>query len=234
MTVDIHHLPLHAIQDDDRYQPYPNMNPDEFESLLASMQAGFWPTHPILVDEDNYILCGHMRYKAARHLGLDVVPVQILTGLTEAQKMQRALVDNAARRQRLDDDARLAIARSLLRDFGSWSDRAIAGGAGLSPTTVGKLRKAVTPTTVHVDSRRVGLDGRAREVPARAPADLEHAEHDRLVKDVRALGGTAVSDDIQQEIVAAFEKQQYTAEKAGFTLGYIEALRARGLLGKHR
>ena len=231
---DIRYLPLDAIHNDDRYQPYPNMAPDEFESLLASLQSGFWPTHPILLDEEHHILCGHMRFKAARHLGLAQVPVQILSGLSEAQKMQRALVDNAARRQRLDEDARLAIARQLLRDFSNWSDRAIAGGAGLSPTTIGKLRKAVLPASVQVDSRRVGLDGRVREVATQASVDLEQAEHERLVKDVQALGGTAVPDDVQAEIVAAFEKQAYTAEKAGFTLGSIEALRARGLLGKRR
>lgn len=227
-------LPVEHIVDDDRYQPYPNMAPDEFEALLASMQSGFWPTHPLLVDDDYRILCGHMRYKAAKRLRLERVPVEVLSGLSEAQKMQQALIDNAARRQRLDEDARLAIARQLLRDFATWSDRAIAGGAGLSPTTVGKLRKTMTPG-VHVDtSTRIGLDGKRYAAPAGKAMDLEQDEHDRLVKDVRELSGSAVPDDIRDEIVDAFEKQSYTREKAGYVLGYIDALRAHGLLAKRR
>jgi ParB-like nuclease domain len=129
---DIYYLPLDAIQDDDRYQPYPNMAPDEFESLLASMQSGFWPTHPILVDEDKHILCGHMRYKAARHLGLEQVPVQILSGLSEAQKMcssRQRRSGSAARRGHIDSELSGQLDLSLPTPYVSGYDYAVSDQA---------------------------------------------------------------------------------------------------------
>jgi DNA modification methylase len=47
-----------------------------------------------LVGEDGGIIAGHGRLAAARRLGLDEVPVIVLSGLTETQRRQLVLADN--------------------------------------------------------------------------------------------------------------------------------------------
>ena len=55
-------------------------------------QFGF--TNPLLVDENNVILAGHARWRAAKALGLKSVPVIALRGLSEAKKRAYVLADN--------------------------------------------------------------------------------------------------------------------------------------------
>ena len=55
-------------------------------------QFGF--TSPIIVDENNIILAGHGRRLAAKHLGLEVVPIRVVSGLSEAEKRVCLLADN--------------------------------------------------------------------------------------------------------------------------------------------
>jgi DNA modification methylase len=61
------------------------------------------------VDQDMVIVVGHTRYQAAQKLGLDKVPVQIATGLTEAQIKAYRLLDNRANQDALWDDDMLKI-----------------------------------------------------------------------------------------------------------------------------
>ena len=49
---------------------------------------------PILIDEDNMILCGHGRLLAAQHLKMSSVPTLRAAGLSEAQKRAFVLADN--------------------------------------------------------------------------------------------------------------------------------------------
>jgi DNA modification methylase len=55
-------------------------------------QFGF--TVPIIVDENNVILAGHGRWLAAQHLGLPLVPVVVLSGLSDAERRAYLLADN--------------------------------------------------------------------------------------------------------------------------------------------
>jgi DNA modification methylase len=55
-------------------------------------QFGF--TAPIIVDENNVILAGHGRWLAAQHLGLELVPVVVLSGLSDAERRAYLLADN--------------------------------------------------------------------------------------------------------------------------------------------
>lgn len=63
---------------------------DRIASLILRM--GF--TAPILVDETDGILAGHGRLAAAKKLGLELVPVVVLTHLTAAEKRAYILADN--------------------------------------------------------------------------------------------------------------------------------------------
>ena len=49
---------------------------------------------PIVIDKNNIIVCGHTRYKAAKKLGLDVVPCVVADDLTDEQIKAYRLADN--------------------------------------------------------------------------------------------------------------------------------------------
>lgn len=66
---------------------------DQIDKIAALiLEMGF--TSPILVDEVDGILAGHGRLAAARKLGLERVPVVVLTHLSPAQKRAYILADN--------------------------------------------------------------------------------------------------------------------------------------------
>ncbi|HZP08279.1 ParB/Srx family N-terminal domain-containing protein [Methyloceanibacter sp.] len=50
--------------------------------------------NPIAVDETYMVLAGHARLKAAKLNGMSVVPVVIISGLSEAQKRAFLIADN--------------------------------------------------------------------------------------------------------------------------------------------
>jgi ParB-like chromosome segregation protein Spo0J len=78
-------------------QPHP-ANPHthskkQIAQLARSIQQ-FGFTSPIIVDENNIILAGHGRWQAAKQIGLEVVPIITVSGLTEAEKRAYLLADN--------------------------------------------------------------------------------------------------------------------------------------------
>jgi DNA modification methylase len=85
------------------YRPVGSLVPDprnarthpkrQIEQIKASIsEFGF--TNPILIDPDGNIIAGHGRLRAAKEIGLEKVPVIILSGLTEAKKRALRLADN--------------------------------------------------------------------------------------------------------------------------------------------
>jgi ParB-like chromosome segregation protein Spo0J len=67
--------------------------PVHVDQIAASIREwGF--TQPVLIDEENTILAGHGRVLAAQKLELEVVPVIVARGWTEAQKRAYVLADN--------------------------------------------------------------------------------------------------------------------------------------------
>ncbi len=66
---------------------------EQLEKLAASFKAeGFHGA--IIVDENNVIIAGHGRKHAAILAGLETVPIEILTGLSEEQKRSKRIGDN--------------------------------------------------------------------------------------------------------------------------------------------
>ena len=61
---------------------------------IARSIAEFGFTNPIIADEHGVIVAGHGRLEAARSLGLSVVPVITVTGLSDARKRALMLADN--------------------------------------------------------------------------------------------------------------------------------------------
>jgi len=75
------------------YEKNPRKNNNAVDAVASSIsQFGF--KNPIVIDGNNVIICGHTRYKAAKKLGLDVVPCVVADDLTEEQIKAYRLADN--------------------------------------------------------------------------------------------------------------------------------------------
>jgi DNA modification methylase len=87
------HVELRDINAIKPYSNNPRHNDHAVEAVAASIQA-FGFRQPIVVDEEDVIIVGETRYKAACKLGLTHVPVHVATGLTPAQRKAYRLADN--------------------------------------------------------------------------------------------------------------------------------------------
>jgi ParB-like chromosome segregation protein Spo0J len=68
----------------DELKPYennPRENDEAVDAVAASIREFGW-RQPIVVDADGVIICGHTRWKAARKLGLEKVPVHVARDLS--------------------------------------------------------------------------------------------------------------------------------------------------------
>lgn len=88
---------MHVIERDileiEPYENNPRNNDDAVDKVAASIQAFGWQ-QPIVVDTDGVIIAGHTRYKAAKRLGMETVPVVVAEGLTDEQVRAYRLADN--------------------------------------------------------------------------------------------------------------------------------------------
>ena len=68
----------------------------KFKKLIKSIKdfPQMLELRPIIIDENNIILGGNMRYRACKSAGLKEVPVKIAKGLTEEQKKEFIVKDN--------------------------------------------------------------------------------------------------------------------------------------------
>lgn len=81
----------------DRIKPYAD-NPRkhsraQIRKLQASLRRRGW-TNPLLVDDDDNLICGHGRLEAARHIGETEVPVVCLGQMSEADRRAYIIADN--------------------------------------------------------------------------------------------------------------------------------------------
>ena len=75
------------------YENNPRKN-DEAVYAVANSIKEFGFKVPIVIDGNNVIVCGHTRYKASMHLGLETVPCVIADDLSEEQIKAFRLADN--------------------------------------------------------------------------------------------------------------------------------------------
>ena len=67
----------------------------KYQTLLTSLKEfpDMLRVRPLLIDEDNFILCGNMRYRAAIELGFKTIPARVVN-LSEEQKKELVIKDN--------------------------------------------------------------------------------------------------------------------------------------------
>jgi hypothetical protein len=75
------------------YQRNPRDNAEAVASVAASIKE-FGFRIPIVVDNDNVIVCGHTRVEAAKSLGLSEIPATRADGLSQKQIDAFRLIDN--------------------------------------------------------------------------------------------------------------------------------------------
>ncbi|MCC7409522.1 MAG: ParB N-terminal domain-containing protein, partial [Phycisphaeraceae bacterium] len=93
MTTQAFDVQLWPIETITPYPGNPRQNEDAVEAVAASLRE-FGFRQPIVVDEQGVIIVGHTRFKAAKKLGLEKVPVHVATDLTPAQVKAYRIADN--------------------------------------------------------------------------------------------------------------------------------------------
>jgi DNA modification methylase len=75
------------------YENNPRFNETAVDAVAASIKEFGWRS-PLVVDENNVIICGHTRYKAALKLCLEEVPVHVAKDLSPEQVKAYRIADN--------------------------------------------------------------------------------------------------------------------------------------------
>ena len=89
------------------YDRNPRLNDAGVEAVMASIRE-FGFRQPIVIDPQGVIIVGHTRHKAALKLGLEIVPVHVAEGLTDAQIRAYRIADNQTAQLSEWDDEKLA------------------------------------------------------------------------------------------------------------------------------
>ncbi len=86
-------IEIRSIKDIRPYEHNPRNNDSAVDAVAASIKEFGWQ-QPIVVDRDGVIIAGHTRYKAAKKLRCDTVPVVVAENLTDEQVKAYRLADN--------------------------------------------------------------------------------------------------------------------------------------------
>jgi DNA modification methylase len=87
------HVELRPITSITPYENNPRLNDAAVDAVAGSIRE-FGFRQPIVVDEQDLIIIGHTRYKAALKLGLREVPVHVAHGLSPEQARALRIADN--------------------------------------------------------------------------------------------------------------------------------------------
>lgn len=100
------------------YKNNPRKNENAIDAVASSIRQFGWK-QPIVVDKNGVIIAGHTRYKAAKKLGLQTVPVIVANDLTPSQVKAYRIADNKVGELAFwDDDAlRLELGELANLDF---------------------------------------------------------------------------------------------------------------------
>jgi DNA modification methylase len=104
----------------DEIKPYEN-NPrhnDEAVDAVAASIKEFGFRQPLVVDEQDVIIVGHTRYKAAGKLGMEFVPVHVALGLSPEQARAYRIADNRTATIATWDEDKLPLELMALQQAG--------------------------------------------------------------------------------------------------------------------
>lgn len=131
----------------------------EYNELKTDIEAN-GITYPVIVDESNNVIDGQHRLQIAAGLGLADIPFQILVGLSEEEKREKALNLNLHRRQ-LSKEDRQKLAVEMRRNGQSY--RVIGEKLGISKSQIERDLSTVPFGTVEELPQVItGKDGKQR------------------------------------------------------------------------
>ena len=118
------------------------LEPEEYQALYDDIKIN-GVRIPIVVGEHIPIVDGLNRWDIALNLGIEQdVPIIWLHGLSVEEERELGWKLNTLRRQMTSENKRRLVETELLRNWNR-SDRLIARVCGVSPTTVGTMRRIV-------------------------------------------------------------------------------------------
>lgn len=143
-------------------------------SALAQLAQSALP--PVLVHQRTLrVIDGVHRVHAAIVRGEATIAAELIE-CEEGELFVRAVQANASHGLPLSLEDRRAAGRRILEAHPDWSDRMIAKIVGLSPNTVGTMRRRQV-AAADASGRRVGLDGRTHPL---SPGDTRYAVREAL------------------------------------------------------
>jgi ParB-like nuclease domain len=99
------------------YEDNPRHNDAAVEAVAASIKE-FGFRQPLVLDEGDFIIVGHTRYKAAKKLVLEEVPCHIAVGLSPEQARAYRIADNQTATIATWDEDKLALELLALQEAG--------------------------------------------------------------------------------------------------------------------
>ena len=165
-------------------QPRTKWNPESLEELAQSIkETGILQPVVVVPDEDNYrIIVGERRWRAAKKVGLQTIPV-LIRNLNEAQQHEAMLIENLQR----EDLNPIEIAKAyqkMIQDF-EYTQEDVAKKVGKDRASVANtLRLLKLPEEI----QEIVAEGRLSMGHARALIPIENVDHQRsmalrIVKD---------------------------------------------------
>lgn len=149
-------------------------------SALAQLASSALP--PVLVHQGTLrVIDGVHRVHAAIARGETTIAAELIDCAGD-ELFIRAVQANSSHGLPLSLEDRRAAGRSILETHPHWSDRMIAKIAGLSPNTVGAMRRRQVGAA-EASGHRVGLDGR---IHRRSPGDTRRAVREALARNPAA------------------------------------------------
>jgi ParB family chromosome partitioning protein len=156
-------------------QPRRRWDPESLEELAQSIrETGILQPIVVVPEEDNYtIIIGERRWRAAKKIGLQTIPV-IIRNLTKAQQHEAMLIENLQR----EDLNSLEIAtayQKMIQEF-SYTQEDVAKKVGKDRTSIANyLRLLKLPAEV----QELIADGKLSMGQARALIPIENPERQR-------------------------------------------------------
>ena len=146
----------------EKYQLLPELMREQYEALKKDI-AELGVIVPVIVDEFGAILDGHNRARACRELGINDYPVEVRSGLSEAEKRVLARKLNVLRRH-MNREQVSSLISDQLRETPDWSNRRIGRELGVDHKTVGSVRAdLIANRGIPRLEKTVGDDGKARK-----------------------------------------------------------------------
>ena len=195
----------------------PVVLPDLDLSLYAALKADIERRGvlvPVVVDSTTgEILDGRIRSEIAKEVGLRDLPTIFVGRLNAKDRADIRLGLNAYRRHLTRQQVQ-AILAGEIRATPHLSDRSIAGRVRCSPATVGAARRRAGVQVEHLDSKRIGKDGKS--YPAAKPSvyTATKGQREATRRNLNALGEDAPPGPMSPRLVRKLAGRKERAELA--------------------